>query len=81
MQQTTLDVLAERIGNFHTEIRADLKEIKTDVKELNGQGRENALDIVALKAKQGLITKIILGVLGSGSLVGGGAAVALKLLG
>lgn len=78
--RVTIAVLAERVLNYHDDTKADLAEIKGQLREMNGTVRSHESRLSTVEGRQGLLVKIILGSLGSGSLLAGGIVAVVQWL-
>lgn len=79
-EKVTLNVLAERISNWHEEDRADFREIKESLKEMNGTQRTQDTRLTKVEVRQGFVLKIVLGSIGGGGALGGIGVLLAKLL-
>jgi len=85
-EKITIDTLAERVSNYHTDTKADLTEIKRRFKDFKEElkgikdiATANAARIRVVEVKQGLLTRIIFVVLGGGGLAGAAVGILAKL--
>jgi len=80
-EEITLPVIAERLANYHQEVRGDLVDIKGKLIDIGLINVNHERRISFLEGRQGMIVKIVLSAMAGGGMMGGIGFAASKFMG